>query len=84
MKRVLMVLLAVMFMIPAAHAVTKAEDIATTIMLRGYACPGRTVSSISEREDASGNKTIQATCPDGARYQVNVSADGRVTVQRLN
>ena len=84
MKRVLMVLLAVMFMIPAAHAVTKAEDIATTIMLRGYACPGRTVSNISEREDARGNKTIQATCTDGARYQVNVSADGRVTVQRLN
>jgi len=84
MKRVLMALLAVMFMIPAAHAVTKAEDIATTIMLRGHACPGRTVSNISEREDGSGNKTIRATCPNGARYQINVSANGRVTVQRLN
>ena len=84
MKRIIMVLLAVMFMIPSAHAVTKAEDIATTIMLRGHACPGRTVSNISEREDGSGNKTIQATCPNGARYQINVSANGRVTVQRLN
>ena len=84
MKRFLMVVLAMMFMIPAAHAVTKAEDIATTIMLRGYACPGRTVSNISEQEDARGNKTIRATCSDGARYQVNVSSDGRVTVQRLN
>ena len=84
MKRFLMALLAVMFMVPAALAVTKAEDIATTIMLRGYACPGRTVSNISEREDARGNKTIQATCADGTRYQINVSADGRVSVQRLN
>jgi len=84
MKKVLMVLLAVMFMVPAAHAVTKAEDIATTIMLRGYACPGRTVTNISEREDSSGNKTIQATCPDGGRYQINITSDGRVSVQRLN
>jgi len=84
MKRVLLALLAMVFMIPAAHAVTRAEDIATTIILRGHACPGRTVSNISERVDGAGNKTIQATCPNGARYQVNVSTDGRVSVQRLN
>ncbi|GAV20589.1 hypothetical protein MMIC_P1558 [Mariprofundus micogutta] len=84
MKRFLLVLLAMVFMIPAAQAVTRAEDIATTIILRGHACPGRTVSNVSESVDASGNKTIQATCPNGARYQVNVSASGRVSVQRLN
>ena len=64
----------------SAFAVTKAEDIATTIMLRGYACGGRTVSNITETADKAGNKTVIATCPNGRRYQVNVSRDGRVVV----
>ncbi len=84
MKRILLALLAMVFMVPTAHAVSKAEDIATTIILRGHACPGRTVNNIAESMDASGNKTIQATCSNGVRYQLNVSADGRVSVQRLN
>ncbi|HKJ83519.1 MAG TPA: hypothetical protein VJ961_05830 [Mariprofundaceae bacterium] len=67
-----------------AQAVTQAEDIATTIILRGYACGGRTVSNISESQDAKGNKTIRATCPNGKRYQIHVTADGRVTVRPLN
>jgi len=68
---------------PPAAAVTRAEDIATTIMLRGHPCGGRQVSAISEREDARGNKTIRATCPNGIRYQIRVSRDGRVTVTPL-
>lgn len=84
MKKMMLAMLAVLFMIPAAEAVTRAEDIATTIMLRGYACPGRTVTDISEREDGKGNKTIEATCPDGGRYQINITSTGRVSVQRLN
>ncbi len=68
-------------LLPApAAAVTQAEDIATTIMLRGYACGGREVSGITEREDANGNKTIKATCPNGQRYRIDVSNDGRVVV----
>jgi len=61
-------------------AVTKAEDIATTIMLRGYSCGGRAVSGITETQDDAGNKTITATCPNGQRYRIDVSHDGRVVV----
>jgi len=64
----------------AAFAVTKAEDIATTIMLRGQPCGGRTVSGITETQDNAGNKTITATCPNGRRYRIDVSRDGRVVV----
>jgi hypothetical protein len=67
-----------------AWAVTNAEDIATTIILRGYACGGNSVSNISETSDAKGNKTIQATCPNGKRYRIDVTADGRLTVTPLN
>lgn len=63
-----------------AMAVTDAEDIATTINLRGYECGGRTVSNISERPDDSGGKVITATCPNGKRYRVVISAAGRVVV----
>jgi len=89
MKKVLMALLPMIvlmmtFQVPAVYAVTKAEDIATTIMFRGYPFPGRTVSQISEQEDAGGNKTIQATCSNGVRYQIIISSAGRVTVKPLN
>jgi len=60
-----------------------AEDIATTIKLRGHDCGGRQVSNINERKDSQGRTTIQATCPNGMRYQVQVSASGRVNVKRL-
>jgi len=63
-----------------AFAVTKAEDIATTIMLRGQPCGGDSVSGITETQDDAGNKTIMATCPNGQRYRIDVSHDGRVTV----
>jgi len=84
MKIVLMALLALLFLPMHAHAVTMAEDIATTIMLRGHPCGGSSVSQVSEKSDGAGNRTIQATCPNGKRYQVNVSGDGRVTVKALN
>ncbi|MDX8403685.1 MAG: hypothetical protein R8K54_04675 [Mariprofundaceae bacterium] len=74
-----------LFLLPGqAQAVTTAEDIATTIMLRGYPCGGSAVSQIQEQSDGAGNQIIRATCPNGNRYQVNVSGDGRVSVRRLN
>lgn len=73
-----------LFLSSPARAVTDAQDIATTIILRGYPCGGRSVSNISETSDGKGNKTIRATCPNGKRYQINVTSDGRVTVRPLN
>lgn len=67
-----------------ALAVTDAEDIATTIKLRGYDCGGSSVTRIQEQSDASGNRVITATCPNGLRYQIDVTSSGRVTVKRLN
>jgi len=84
MKRMLIALLLTMLMVPAAYAVTEAEDIATTIKLRGYDCGGRAVSNINQTQDAQGNRTIKATCPNGVRYQITVSSDGRLQVQPLN
>ncbi len=71
-------------MIQSAYAVSEAEDIATTIKLRNYDCGGRAVSDISETEDENGNRVIQATCPNGRRYQITVSSDGRMQIQPLN
>ena len=84
MKRILMAVLLSLLMAPAAYAVSEAEDIATTIKLRGYDCGGRAVSNIRETQDAQGNRTIQATCPNGVRYQITVSSTGRMQVQALN
>jgi len=84
MKRLLMVALLSVLMIPSAYAVSNAEDIATTIKLLNYDCGGRAVHGISETQDAKGNRVIQATCPNGVRYQIIVSSDGRMQVQRLN
>ena len=84
MKQIIITTIMMILMIPAAYAVPVAEDIATTIKLRGYDCGGRQVTNINQTQDARGNKTIQATCPNGMRYQVNVSATGRVSVQRIN
>jgi hypothetical protein len=66
---------------PNAWAVTDAQDIATTIKLRGYTCGGNTVSNIHESTDASGTRTIVATCPNGKRYRIVVSPQGHVSVQ---
>ncbi len=70
----------------SAFAVHNAEDIAITIMLRGQPCGGMTasggmtVSDITETHDNAGNRTITATCPNGRRYRIDVSHDGRVVV----
>jgi len=73
-----------MVLIPSgAYAVTKAEDIATTIMLRGQPCGGNAVTNISEQKDAAGNTVIMATCPNGKRYRIDVSSGGRVSVTPL-
>jgi len=84
MKRILIAVILTVFMVPAAYAVTEAEDIATTIKLRGYDCGGREVSDISESQDDQSNRTIQATCPNGVRYQITVSPEGRMNIQPLN
>ncbi|MFQ5581880.1 MAG: hypothetical protein ACE5F3_04530 [Mariprofundaceae bacterium] len=81
--KLLLAVLMIFAWIPPAPAVTLAEDIATTIMLRGHSCGGRQVTQVSEREDAKGNKTIRATCPNGIRYLIKVSNDGRVRVKPL-
>jgi len=81
--KLLFVLIALGAWAPVAMAVTPAEDIATTIMLRGYDCGGKQVTDIEERTDAQGNKTIRATCPNGKRYQIDV-VNGRLTVRPLN
>jgi hypothetical protein len=69
--------------VTSAWAVSQAEDIATTIMLRGHACGGKQVTKIQQKEDGKGNQTIRATCPNGVRYQINVSAAGQVKVRPL-
>lgn len=61
-------------------AVTPAEDIATTILLRGYDCGGRQVHDIEDRTRADGSRVILATCPNGVRYRIEITADGRVRV----
>jgi len=82
--RVLLAVMALIVLPLQVQAVTLAEDIATTIMLRGHPCGGSVVSQVQESSDAAGNRTILATCPNGHRYRVDVSSDGRVTVKRLN
>ena len=67
----------------STSAVTPAEDVAATIMLRGHPCGGKEVTNIAESEDAAGNKRITATCPNGKKYRIDVSADGEVVVTAL-
>jgi len=66
-----------------AWAVTKAEDIAAAITLRGHDCGGNQVTDIRETQTPEGGQTITARCPNGKRYQIDVSADGRLTVKLL-
>jgi len=84
MKRIFTASLLTLMLIPAAYAVPMAEDVATTIKLRGFDCGGRQVSNLNQQQDAQGNKTIQATCPNGVRYQIYISASGRISVSRLH
>jgi len=73
----------VLLLASPAWAVSKAEDIATTIMLRGHPCGGKQVTHIQQKEGGNGNQTIRATCPNGIRYQIDVSAAGQVKVHPL-
>jgi len=75
--------LILLFLPQAAAAVTYEEDIATTIILRGHDCGGRTVSEVREETDDAGGKTIWATCPNGRRYRIEIREDRvRVTPVR--
>lgn len=84
MKRTLLILTlawALPALYPAtAQAVDEAEDVATTIKLRGYDCPGRKVTSLTQKEQADGSKQVDATCGNGKRYRITVDADGRLRV----
>jgi len=76
--------LAVLLFVPVeAQAVTLAEDVATTIMLRGHECGGTAVTKVQESSDGRGNRTIRATCPNGHQFQIDISSGGRVTVREL-
>ena len=86
MKKTLLILglcmVAMTPIVPKAWAeVTSAQDIATTIKLMGYECGGNTVNHVSESTDAKGTRTIVATCPNGRRYRIVVSPQGKVTVR---
>lgn len=82
--KIILIVMMLLFLPMQTQAVTMSEDIATTIMLRGHPCGGAIVSNVDEKRDGAGNRTIRATCPNGKRYQVNVSSDGRVSVKPLN
>ncbi len=67
---------------PPVAAVTPAEDIAAIIMLRGHPCGGAVVK-MKEVVSENGTRTITATCPNKSKYQIDVSAKGKVTVTPL-
>ena len=79
--RIIVSIAAAALLLPWAslQAVTPAEDIATTIVLRGHPC-GQTVTDVTEVKNDDGSMVIQATCPDGKRYRVDVSKAGKVKV----
>ena len=81
MKSLWIAAVLLMFLSPTAYAVSLNEDLATTIKLRGYDCGGRSVSHIHESRDAQGARVIRATCPNGIRYLIIVSPNGRMQVK---
>ena len=64
-----------------ALAVTENEDVATTIKLRGFDCPGRSVTNMEKQQQADGSTQIDATCSNGVRYRITVDANGRLSVK---
>ncbi|MDX8409136.1 MAG: hypothetical protein R8J84_03700 [Mariprofundales bacterium] len=64
-----------------ALAVTAEEDVATTIKLRGYDCPGRSVTTMEKQQHADGSTQIDATCSNGVRYRITVDANGHLMVR---
>jgi len=61
-------------------AVEEAEDIATTIKLRGYDCPSREVQSLVKQDNPDGSKQVDAICNNGKRYRITVDTKGRLRV----
>ncbi len=82
--KIILMFISLIVMPMSVNAVTLKEDVATTIMLRGYPCGGSSVTQVREKSDASGNRVITATCPNGLRYRINVSSNGRVTVRQID
>lgn len=62
----------------AANDVTTAQDLTAVIALQGLPC-GRVVSAAEQ-----GESRYLATCQDGNRYRIFVSANGRVIVEKLD
>ena len=62
--KILFVIMAALVLPVQAHAVTPAEDIATTIMLRGHPC-GPAVTQIQEQSDARATEPFVRPAPTG-------------------
>jgi hypothetical protein len=62
---------------PAAEGVTLLKDLTSVIMLLGVPC-GQVVSAKRQTDTEH-----TATCKNGDRYRVFVSAQGRVVAQKL-
>ncbi len=62
----------------AASDVTVARDLTAVIALQGLPC-GQVVSATQQGED-----NYVASCQDGNRYRVFVTAEGRVVVEKLD
>ncbi|RMH52885.1 MAG: hypothetical protein D6682_00910 [Zetaproteobacteria bacterium] len=67
----------------AAQAVREEEDVATTIKLRGYDCPGRVVHDLTRRSRSDGGREVEATCSNGRRFRITVDGEGRLRVTPL-
>jgi hypothetical protein len=80
----LLLMTASLMIAPTAYAVSTAEDIAIAIMLKGYECGGRQVTDIREQKDGRGGTITRATCPNGIRYEIVVTPEGRMHVRRVN
>ena len=84
MKKLCLVALFMVLVVPSAYAMHMDEDIAITIKLRGFDCGGNKVHNITETRDGAGNQITEATCPNGIRYRIVVTPNGRLRVQPLN
>ncbi len=60
----------------AAESISTAKDLTAVIALQGLPC-GQVGNAVKQ-----GENDYLATCQDGNRYRVFVSAEGRVVVQK--
>ena len=77
---IILALAGTLFTPTIASAVDEGEDIATTIKLRGYDCPGKKVASFTKEDHTDGSKQIDATCGNGKQYRITVTSNGLLSV----